>query len=117
MAAHTNTEVIAVGTPQGLTMFSKGGSIEFLTLEQAPSLDEHKAAPAWYPLPGATIGCLVWFNTRTGKKGRVVFPLKLTEPGEYAVGINFYREEVVISSGSEPGFRYRFLAAYSDGED
>ena len=117
MPTNTNTEVIDTTTPpQGLFLFEAGGAIEFVTLDSGPSLFEQPAASPWFPLPGYPVGCLVWFNTTTGEKGRVTFPLRLTVPGHYAAGVNVFGTSPLHPPGTGWDFRWEFVAAYTTVE-
>ena len=114
MPTNTNTEVIDTTTPpQGLFEFQAGGSIEFVSLDSGPSLFEQPGALPWFPLPGERVGCLVWFNTATMEKGQVTFPMKLTTPGHYAVGVNVFGTFPLHAPGTGYDFRYTFVAAYT----
>ena len=101
--------------PQGLFLFQAGGAIEFVTLDSGPSLFEQPAAAPWFPLPGYPVGCLVWFNTTTGEKGRVTFPLRLTVPGHYAAGGECVWDRAAASAGDGVGFSVGVCGGVYDG--
>ena len=116
MPTNTNTEVIDTTTPpQGLFLFQAGGAIEFVTLDSGPSLFEQPAASPWFPLPGYPVGCLVWFNTTTGEKGRVTFPLRLTVPGHYAAGGECVWDVAAASAGDGVGLSVGVCGGVYDG--
>ena len=101
--------------PQGLFLFQAGGAIEFVTLDSGPSLFEQPAAPPWFPLPGYPVGCLVWFNTTTGEKGRVTFPLRLTVPGALCGGGECVWDGAAASAGDGVGFSVGVCGGVYDG--
>jgi hypothetical protein len=76
--------------PEGIFTFKQGGRLEANVRSDRSFPVIIVSVPQWYPLPGAPLGALLWFNNTSGQKGMLIGNMTFTIPGDYYVGINIY---------------------------